>query len=125
MREESYQEQIDIMKAQRKEEILSVADIIVEGKRRKMREKKLRLRRAGTTSEDPGKGEESNSATDAEVDDEAIINQEIASIKAISRQQAAVQTFVAHPWLKTEAGFSLSSYVVIGHRSKWLPHCQI
>ena len=80
-REQSYQGQIEEFKEERKEEIMRMADKIVDGKR-----KKLAAKRKADEAE-------------VEVDREAIIRQEIAKIRPITRDMAAVQVFVGDPWI--------------------------
>lgn len=84
-REQSYQEQVEEWRKERKGVIVKMADKIVEGKRRKLEER----RRV-----DGGDVEE--------VDKEATIRQEVAKIKPITRDMAAVQLFVADPWIREQ-----------------------
>jgi len=90
-REQSYQGQIEEFKEERKEEILRIADKIVDGKRKKLAAKR--------------KAEEA----EVEVDKEAIIRQEIARIRPITRDMAAVQIFNGDPWI-TEEDKTVSSW---------------
>lgn len=90
-REQSYQGQIEEFKEERKEEIMRMADKIVEGKRKKLAAKR--------------KAEEA----EVEVDREAIIRQEIARIRPITRDMAAVQVFNGDPWI-TEENKTISSW---------------
>lgn len=84
-REQSYQEQVEEWRKERKGVIVKMADKIVEGKRKKLEER----RRV-----DGGEVEE--------VDKEATIRQEVAKIKPITRDMAAVQVFVADPWIREQ-----------------------
>jgi len=83
-KEQSYQGQIEEFKQERKEEILRMADKIVEGKRKKLAAKRK------------ADGEE------VVLDREEIIKQEIARIRPITRDMAAVQIFNGDPWISNE-----------------------
>ena len=71
--EQSYQTQIEEFKAERIERIQSIADKIIEGKRKKMLQEMSKRRKLDEEQSEPV------------VDREGVINQEIANIKPITR----------------------------------------
>lgn len=106
-REQSYQEQIETLREERKKAILGLADKIVAGKRRKLLQEADSRKRACLPAE-PVLGEEEQPHPQdggvpedsplPEIDREDIISQEIARIQPIARSQQIIQIFTSHPW---------------------------
>jgi tRNA-splicing endonuclease subunit Sen34 len=89
--EDSYQKQIQVFKKERVSSILSYADIIVEGKRKKMLQtiKKQRLNDSDTITEEPT----------IEIDKEKVIEEEVAKIQTIKKEHQVIQIFTQDPWI--------------------------
>jgi len=97
-REESYQAQIEEFRTERKEVIIKMADKIVEGKKKKL--KKTMDTKAEVTEDNISNGGAAMKIDGNElVDREMIIKQEMAKIKPITRDMAAVQIFPEDPWI--------------------------
>jgi len=103
-REQCYQTQIDEFKAERTQKIYSIADKIVEGKRKKMlQEGKEPKKQQKVASNISGKqSDEQKQSVSENLDRETIINQEIANIKPITREMQVIQTFIEDPWIEAE-----------------------
>lgn len=91
-REESYQGQIEEFRRERREVIVRHADRILQGRRKKQAQQK----KAGVGQEQDELKEQEE---DTEAEKELVIRQEVAKIKPITRDMAAVQIFPADPWL--------------------------
>ena len=74
----SYQNQVEVCKAERKKQIVDNADKIVAGKLKKLKEDDNEIQ---------------------VVDRDSILDAEIAKIPSLSRHMSLLQTFQAQPWM--------------------------
>jgi len=95
--EQSYQTQIDEFKEERIARIHGMAEKIVEGKRKKMLQEARKKRKTDDDSDPIAEFE-----PEPVVDKELVINQEIASIKPITRDMQVIQTLTEEPWMDDE-----------------------
>jgi len=90
-RESSYQKQVEIFKEEKTKNILSFADRIVEGKKKKLMNKLKKKMSIEANKEDSDKNI-------IKIDREEVIREEIEKIKPISRDHQVVQMFTEDPW---------------------------
>jgi len=100
-----YKEQVECFKEERKRQVTSMIDRIVEGKRRKLLELGHKKRKICSESESSVQDESQskNEETDANhIDREALLREELDKIKCIDENSTLVQIFTARAWLNEE-----------------------
>lgn len=94
--EMSYQQQIELCKNERKEEIMKLGDKIVEGKKKKRKQ----------TEEDDD--------DIVIIDKDNILEKEVSKIGTLSREQSLVQIFHGQPWLDPENQEDIQEWIYKG-----------
>lgn len=110
LREDLYHQQSNLYRNERKQTIISMADRIVEGKRKRLldklqgkeRKKKQKKSPSVETDKDDGSGNSTVIKELEELDKNAVIEEEIKKIPNFSADSCMVQIFTGCPWSTTE-----------------------
>ncbi|XP_011167367.2 tRNA-splicing endonuclease subunit Sen34 [Solenopsis invicta] len=93
-RDKLFLEQADCLKENRKEQITSVMDKIVEGKKRKM----LGLHTSKKYMKKPLDKKTQEALDNIEIDTESLLEEELAKLPKLNKNDALVQIHTAYPW---------------------------
>ncbi|XP_015590203.1 tRNA-splicing endonuclease subunit Sen34 [Cephus cinctus] len=97
-RDRLFIEQEECLRKERKEQIMTMMDRIVEGKKRKL----LGINTGKKKMRKPLDMEKQESLKKIEINREALFNEEMAKLPKLEKSEALVQTHTADPWLKEE-----------------------
>lgn len=95
-----YLEEVECLKEERKLQVTSMIDRIVEGKRKKlMGVGQGKKKKTSSDAENSGGSQMKDLGDEMEIDREALLKEELDKIKSVDENNALVQTFTASPWL--------------------------
>lgn len=93
-RDKLFLEQVDCLKDNRKKQIASVMGKIVEGKKRKM----LGLHTSKKNMKKPLDKKMQEALNNIEIDTESLLEEELAKLPKLNKNEALVQIHTAYPW---------------------------
>ncbi|KAJ9596257.1 hypothetical protein L9F63_027120 [Diploptera punctata] len=95
-----YLEEVEYFKEERKHQVTSMIDKIVEGKRKKlMGVTSNKKKKVDGDAENSGRSQTKDSNDEIDIDREALLKEELDKIKDIDENNALIQTFTASPWI--------------------------
>ncbi|XP_034239632.1 tRNA-splicing endonuclease subunit Sen34 [Thrips palmi] len=112
-RQKTYAEQADKMKDERKVALEGLVDKIVEGRRRKQlgldtkKKKRKKVKSEGNDEETDDKSEDVAKIVELlkpieDAERQAVLEEELAKIPPLSKENTLIQTFTTYPWLRAE-----------------------